>query len=334
MKRKIAVIAELSGKKIKPITFELLSMAQKIHRWEPSRISLFIVGDKIDKLSRCISADTGYDVYAVNTPGHVKYNGSVFKKVLTSLFTKETFDYICAPHSTSGMDYAPALSIALQAECITGVEDVFFEEKKLCIVRSMFGGKLSAKFIKGTTPLVMTLQPGSFKPCPDPKKIKIENTKTGKLTSLIYKTDENKMRFKGTEISAGKGSDLGKADVIVSGGRGIGERENYEYIEMLAKLFPRSATAASRPICDYGWVIYHKQVGMTGAIVSPKLYIACGISGASQHVDGIRDSKFIVAINTDPEAPVFQIADICVVDDAIEFIKLFVEKFKKNSPNS
>jgi len=98
---------------------------------------------------------------------------------------------------------------------------------------------------------------------------------------------------------------------------------------MLAELFPRSATGASRPICDYGWVRYRKQVGMTGTTVSPKLYIACGISGASQHVEGIIDSQFIIAINSDPHAPIFQVADVCIVYDAIEFIRLFVQKVKK-----
>ncbi len=152
------------------------------------------------------------------------------------------------------------------------------------------------------------------------------------ITKMVFNINENEMEYRGSKISPSRGSEIGKAEVIVSGGRGIGEKENYKYIELLANLFPRSATGASRPICDYGWATYSKQVGITGTIVSPKLYIACGISGANQHIEGIKNSQLIVAINTDPDAPVFQIADICIIADTIEFIRLFVKKAKnKNS---
>ena len=328
MTKKIAIIVEHNAGELKPIIYELLSMAQKIMTLEECKITLFIIGEGIDKLSQSISIETGHDIYAVHTPGFLKYNGSLYKEIFSKLFTKKKFDYICAPHSTSGMDYAPALSVALQSVCISGVEDVLVEDGEIYFSRSMFGEKLSAKFVNGPNPLVMTIQPGSFKPF-FPKKEKTGKAKTGAITRMVYKCNENTMVFTGSKVSPCKSSELDKADVIVSGGRGIGEAQNYKYIEMLAKLFPRSATGASRPICDYGWVKYSKQVGITGTFVSPKLYIACGISGSNQHVEGIKNSKFIVAINSDRQAPVFQIADVCIVEDAIEFIRLFVKKFKK-----
>lgn len=328
MTKKIAIIVEHSAGKVKPVIYELLSMAKKIMMLEKSKITLFIIGEGIDKLSQSISMDTGHDIYAVHTPGFLKYNGSLYKEFFSKLFFKKNFDYICAPHSTSGMDYAPALSVALESVCITGVEDVRVEDGKIYFLRSMFGGKLSAKFDNGPNPLVMTIQPGSFKPF-SPKNKKTGKANTGTITRMVYKYNENTMVFTGSKDSPCKGSELDKADVIVSGGRGIGEEKNYKYIEMLAKLFPRSATGASRPICDYGWVKYSKQVGMTGTFVSPKLYIACGISGSNQHIEGIKNSQFIVAINSDLQAPVFQIADVCIVEDTIEFIGLFVKKFKK-----
>ena len=333
MTKKIAIIVEHSAGRVKSVIYELLSMAKKIMMLEECKITLFIIGEGIDKLSQSISMDTGHDIYAVHTPGFLKYNGSLYKEIFSKLFTQKNFDYICAPHSISGMDYAPALSVALQSVCITGVEDVRVEDGEIYFLRSMFGGKLTAKFVNGLNPLVMTIQPGSFKPFFLKKektgKAKTGKARSGRITRMVYKYNENTMVFTGSKVSPCKGSELDKADVIVSGGRGIGEKKNYKYIEMLATLFPRSATGASRPICDYGWVKYSKQVGMTGAFVSPKLYIACGISGSNQHVEGIRNSKFIVAINSDPQAPVFQIADVCIVEDAIEFIGIFVKKFKK-----
>jgi len=323
MIKKIAIIAEHDQGKVNPIIYELLAMAKKIQGMEECHITLFVIGDKIDRLSRRLSHDTGHDVRAVSVPGLLAYNGSLYKKILSTQFSQSHFDYICAPHSTSGMDYAPALSVGICASCVTGVEDVFVEDGKICFARSMFGGKLSAIFGKGEAPLVLTMQPGSFKPFfPD-------TAKPGAVTPMVYEGNENQMIFTGAKASPCKGSELDKAEVIVSGGRGIGEEENYKYIEMMAGLFPRSAPGASRPICDYGWVKYSRQVGMTGAVASPKLYIACGISGASQHLGGIMGSRFIVAINTDPDAPVFLVADVCIVEDAVEFIRLFVENVKK-----
>lgn len=103
------------------------------------------------------------------------------------------------------------------------------------------------------------------------------------------------------------------------------------FTKELAGVFPRAATGASRPICDYRWAPYQKQVGATGNIVSPKLYMACGISGATQHLEGIRDAQFVIAINNDPEAPIFQVADICVVEDLVSFIPILVEAILKRS---
>ncbi len=328
MTKKIAIIAEHGNGKVKPITYELYTMAQKIQELEPSEcdIQFFILGQDTKFIAHSINANTGENTHSVDIPV-AHYNGSLYIKVLSALFTKKRVDYICAPHSTSGMDYAPALSVALKGSCITGVEEVEKSEGKICFVRSLFGQKISATLVGESCPLVMTLQPGSFKP--DPFKLGSPNKKNNGMVEKIVECSGDKMVFTGTRPSASEGSDLDKAEVIVSGGRGIEEEENYQYIEMLAALFPRSATGGSRPICDYGWVKYSKQVGITGTLISPKLYIACGISGAAQHVDAIRDSKFIVAINTDPDAPVFRIADVCIVEDLIEFIPLFVEKFKK-----
>jgi len=336
MEKKIAIIAEHGNGKVKPITYELYTMAKKIQELSPKKheIQFFIIGQDTELLAHSISANTGENTHSVNIPGVAHYNGSLYKRVLSALFTKEKFDTICAPHSTSGMDYAPALAVILKGACITGVEEVRQEEGDIGFVRSLFGQKILATLMGEACPLVLTLQPGSFKPdfytsgSPDKKS---KNT----VEKVVHQYNEDKMVFTGTRPSASKGSNLDKADVIVSGGRGIEEEENYQYIEMLAALFPRSATGGSRPICDYGWVKYSKQVGMTGTMVSPKLYIACGISGATQHVEAIRDSKFIVAINTDPDAPIFRIADVCIIEDLIEFIPLFVKKFnrKKKAKN-
>ena len=120
-----------------------------------------------------------------------------------------------------------------------------------------------------------------------------------------------------------------EAGVIVSAGQGLGDKENLDLIYQLAALFAKSAVAGSRIVCDLGWLEYRCQVGVTGATVSPQLYIACGISGALQHVMGMRNSEYIVAINKDPAAAIFQVADICIVEDLTTFIPAFIEEYEK-----
>ena len=122
-----------------------------------------------------------------------------------------------------------------------------------------------------------------------------------------------------------------EADVVVAAGHGIGDRDNLDLINQLASIFAKSAIAGSRIVCDLGWLEYGCQVGVTGATVSPRLYLACGISGAIQHVTGMRGSEFIVALNKDPAAAIFQVADICVVEDLITFIPLLIETYRKTS---
>ena len=137
-----------------------------------------------------------------------------------------------------------------------------------------------------------------------------------------------KTRSLGIKQAEADTSGISEADVLISAGMGIGDEENLEFIYALADLFPKSAVAGSRIVCDQGWLEYKCQVGVTGATVSPGLYIACGISGAVQHVSGMRGSGFIVAINTDPAAAIFHTADVCIVEDLKTFIPAFMEEYE------
>lgn len=341
MRKKIAIIAEHDNGSLKPVTYELLEAAQKIRAYEACDILFFILGEDIKKSGQQICDETGIDTCAVLIPGLLHYNGEIVKKTLLDLFRQDSFDYIIASHSTSGMDYAPAVSVGLKGSCIACVEEITGKNGKSVFHRSMLGGKITAALVPGSFPLVMTIQPGSFRPGPRPGPCGSGSpgedvNRAGHLEQIRYECREDKMLFKGSLPGAATNSDLAGADVVVSGGRGIREQDNYKYIRMLAALFPRSATGGSRPICDYGWIPYGKQVGMTGTTVSPKLYFACGISGASQHVEAIRDSKFIIALNDDPDALIFRIADVCIVEDLVKFIPLVKEKLEKrkekNSP--
>jgi electron transfer flavoprotein alpha subunit len=326
MTQNIAIITSHDQENINPSTWELYAFAKKLKAHTKAGICFFLVGENTRKLAEDISSKTGCPAIAADVLNTKNYHGEIYKKTLAHLIYKHPSDYVLAPHSTSGMDYAPALSISLNASCITGVEDIKVKGEQLCFVRAMFNGKLQADLLSpdvSASPLVVTLQPGAFKPVqPDEKS-------HPNIIHNKFDFPEDRMRYKGKLPSPSQGSNLAKAEVIVSGGRGIEEEENYQFIEMLANIFPRAATGASRPICDYGWAPYRKQVGATGTIVSPKLYIACGISGSTQHLEGIRDSRFIVVINRDPDAPIFQVADVCIVEDLIKFIPILVEESEK-----
>jgi electron transfer flavoprotein alpha subunit len=138
-----------------------------------------------------------------------------------------------------------------------------------------------------------------------------------------------KTRSTGIKQAEADMTGITEADVIVSVGQGLGDKENLDLIYQLAALFPKSAVAGSRIVCDLGWLEYSCQVGVTGATVAPQLYIACGISGAVQHVMGMRSSGYVVAINKDPAAAIFQVADICVIEDLATFIPTFIELYEK-----
>jgi len=327
MTDKIAVIASCENNQILPSTWECFAFARQLARQLNAGISFVLMGDDTCETAGRISARTGCQVFAADLPGTQTYHGERVQNALAQIFKKTPHSYIIAPHSTSGMDYGPALAIDLDGTCITAVEKLSTKGDGLGFVRSMFNGKIQAEIkppkVLASSPLIITLQPGAVKP------VKPDEDRPPKICQYRFDLKEKHMRYRGTKPSPSQGSNLITAQVIISGGRGIEEEENFQLIETLAGIFPRAATGASRPICDYGWASYTKQVGATGAVVAPKLYIACGISGATQHLEGIRDARFIVAINKDPFAPIFQTADLCVVEDLVTFIPLVKQVWKK-----
>jgi electron transfer flavoprotein alpha subunit len=168
---------------------------------------------------------------------------------------------------------------------------------------------------------VLTIQSGSFGlPIIEKQHEPVIDTKQ-------YDGREKKAVFLGVRESSVDDSALREARVIVAAGRGIEEEDNLDIIREFADLFKRSAVAGSRPLCDIGWLAYNQQIGITGATVSPDLYVACGISGMFQHIIGMRESGFIVAINKDKQSPFFQIADICIVEDVTHFIPLVIKEY-------
>lgn len=315
----IIIIVEHARGDILPAAYELLALARTIRETTGSEIRAVILGDDIQDAAEQFSAACAVPVTAVSDTGLRDYSAELYTMVLKALLTGMQPAYVCVSHSSQGADFAPGLALQLSAACVSGVEGVHAGEEGLRFYRSIYGGKIRAEIKPVAATTVLTLQPGSFKPdaaeeeaeaCVQPFDITVPDPSFGRL---ILKTVPS------------EGVDLSEAKVLVAAGRGIGEAENLDLVQQLAAQFPQSAICGSRPVIDAGWMPYSRQVGITGATVAPSLYIACGISGASQHVSGMRSAGFVVSINSDPGAAIFNASDICIVEDLTAFIPELIE---------
>ena len=325
MTKKIVVIAEHFNGKLVPVTFELLACALEIQRFRQVPISIVVLGDRVEDLANEIAGASGLEVTAIQDPNLTAYNGEIYKNILGELLPELSPVCVCIAHTGQGWDFAPGLAVRIGAACITGVERLIEEDGRMCYSRPIFSGKLVADMEAGSDITIITVQPGSF------KTASFEARTPGPVIFRTTSCKPRQSRSLGIKSAKEEGSALTEADVIVSAGKGIDRKENLEIIERLAALFPKSAVAGSRSVCDSKWLDRNRQVGLTGATVNPKLYIAAGISGATQHIAGMRSSGFIVAINTDPNAAIFNVSDICVVEDLNAFIPAFIEAYEKSN---
>ena len=255
-------------------------------------------------------------LYLADSSKYGEYNPSVHKQLLLNVIAVEKPDMVVFSHSSYGWDMAPRIACALGAAQVSEVVDYLDGT----LVVPVCNAKLRRDVKVKTEVTVMTLQAGAFgladPPACSPSEVEeVDCDLAGSVEFLGYE-----------EVEAG-GVDLSKAEVVISGGRGIGKPENVEMIAGLAKALG-GEYGASRPVVDSEWVEHTRQVGTTGQTVAPKLYIACGISGAIQHLAGMKKSEFVVAVNTDKDAPIGDIADVLVVADLIQFVPLLTEKLK------
>lgn len=322
----ILVLAEHTEGRLRPLTWELLACARELQGQGAGDIHALVVGREAESLAEALAKRSGTRTIAITAKGLGHYQGDAFLEILLPYLSGQAFSHLLLGHSPRGWDLAPALSAALGAVCIPGVERVLAHAGRPGFQRSLYGGKRKAQVFPLSEPVLLTIQPGCFDgalpvtPRPGSVERREADLKPGPLT------------FLGTRISEGFGDTaLTRADVIVAAGKGIGKREALALLEALASRFPRSAVAGSRPVCDLGWLPIGQQVGQTGQSVSPRLYVACGISGASQHVYGMKGAGLVVAINKDPHAAIFDVSDVCVVEDLVEFLPALIRAIDARS---
>lgn len=303
---KALLIGEYRDGKLLDSMYELIAFAGKIG----ADAAVVLVGDAAN-VPRCNGT-----VHLADVAKYGEYNPDLHKQLVLAAVARENPDYVVFPHSSYGWDLAPRVATSLKAAQISEVVKVIDGNFEV----GCCNAKMRRTVTSSSTKTVVTLQAGAFSPDGDPQ---------GTPTVAALNVDGGgNVEFLGYEPAEAKDVDLGKAEIIVSAGRGIGKKDNIPVIAALAKAMG-GELGASRPVVDAGWVEHSHQVGTTGQTVSPRLYVACGISGAIQHLAGMKKSDFIVAINKDKDAPIGEVADVLIVADVMQFVPALTEKLQR-----
>jgi electron transfer flavoprotein alpha subunit len=321
----VLLVLEESGRKIKRVSWEALAAAQQLGPAES--ITAVVIGAQTEALAAEAASKAVGKVIRVEHPLLAKYTADGFCAALQQLLQNQNgTKYVVFPHSYQVRDYAPALACRM-GQVLIG--DVVGIEEGPSFVRQLMQGRLSGSYRpSGNGPCFVSVQAGAFRsdglvapPTPPP------------ITTFTPTIDAAQIRTRpGEPFRASEQTvDLGSAQRIVSVGRGIKEPQNLSLVQELAAALG-AELAASRPICDNGWLPMERQVGSSGQTVAPKLYLAVGISGAIQHLVGMKGSQCIVAINKDPDAPIFEVADYGIVGDLFEVVPALTEAVRAAKP--
>jgi electron transfer flavoprotein alpha subunit len=307
---KVLLVCEYQQGILLASTYELLAFADRLG------------ADKVMLLigSEAEAPNFGGKVYLADAGVYGEYNPDIHKQLVLETVQKEHPDYIVFVHSSYGWDLAPRVAAALkvaQISEIVGVMDGMEGKFEVSSCNSKMRRLLAPK----TAQVVLTIQSGAFSPLDAARA-------TPQFERITLDGGTPRLEFIGYEAAEKKDVDLSKAEVIISAGRGIGKKENVETIAALARALG-GELGATRPVVDAGWVEHTRQVGSSGQTVAPRLYVACGISGAIQHIAGMKRSDFIVAINKDKDAPIGEVADVLVVADVMQFVPALIARLQK-----
>ncbi len=318
----VLVVLEQRGGKWNRMSFEALAAAEKVSKASGKPVRAAVLGAEVDALAQDAAAYPVDKVVALDHTLLAQYTPDGYTAALEQFIKAVQPAVIVFPHTYQVRDYAPKLSTRFGKPLISDVVDVR-ANGSVAFVRQLFQGKLSADIHGASDPQFVSIQAGAFRAAePGGANAPVEKFSVNLDASQIRSTPEEPFR------EAQRSVDLSAAEMIVSVGRGIKEKENLPLVEELAKVLG-AELAASRPICDNGWLPMERQVGSSGQTVSPKVYFAVGISGAIQHLVGMKGSKTIVAINKDENAPIFEAADYGIVGDLFEVVPALVDEIKK-----
>jgi electron transfer flavoprotein alpha subunit len=324
----IWVFAEQRHGKLAPVTLELLGEARRLAQVLEAPVAAALLGDQVANLAPELLAGGAHKVYVAEHASLADFTEDAYAAALTGLARRFRPEIILAGATYLGRAFIPqvaaALKTGLTADCTAFAIDP--DKRLLQQTRPAFGGNIMATIITPRTyPQMATARPGVFKRR-DP-----EAYPTGEIIPVDLELPQVKprSRFVKTVEEIKERVPLAEAEVIVAGGRGLKDAKNFRLLEDLADALG-GAVGATRAAVDAGWISYAHQIGQTGKTVSPRLFFAVGISGASQHLVGMQSSDFIVAINKDPEAPIFQVADVGLVGDLFDIVPALIQEIRKD----
>jgi electron transfer flavoprotein alpha subunit len=320
MARKVLVLGEVRDGVLRNVSFEAIAAAKVVA--EGGEVIGVLIGDSVSALNKELIYYGADRVITVEDEKLNHYTSDGFSQALLAVVDQEEPEGIIIGHTSLGKDLSPRVAGKLSSGLISDVTSIEETGGNIVFTRPIYAGKAFEKKIVTDGIVFATIRPNNIAP---PEK---DENRSGEVASLSVEIQDLSTIIKEVVRRATDGVDLSEAKVVVAGGRGVKSEEGFKLLKELANVLG-GAVGASRGACDADYCDYSLQIGQTGKVVTPDLYIACGISGAIQHLAGMSNSKVIVAINKDSEANIFNVADYGIVGDLFEVVPLLTEEFKK-----
>ncbi|KAB2338769.1 electron transfer flavoprotein subunit alpha/FixB family protein [Cytobacillus depressus] len=320
MARKVLVLGEVRDGSLRNVSFEAVAAAKTAA--EGGEVVGVLIGDSVSALGSEFIHYGADRVITVEDEKLKQYTPDGYSQAVMAVINEEKPEGLIIGHTSLGKDVAPKLAAKLESGLISDVTALEAAGGNLVFTRPIYSGKAFEKKIVTDGLIFATIRPNNISP------LQKDEAKTGDVSSLSVEIKDLRTIIKEVVRKASEGVDLSEAKVVIAGGRGVKSEEGFGPLKELAKVL-NGAVGASRGACDADYCDYSLQIGQTGKVVTPDLYIACGISGAIQHLAGMSNSKVIVAINKDPEANIFKVADYGIVGDLFEVVPMLTEEFKK-----
>ncbi|MBM7691996.1 electron transfer flavoprotein alpha subunit [Peribacillus deserti] len=320
MARKVLVLGEVRDGSLRNVSFEAIAAAKTIS--EGGEVVGVVAGKEVNGLAEALIQYGADRAVTVEHDSLEQYTSDGFSQALLAVIESENPEGIVLGHTALGKDLAPRIAGKMNSGLISDVTSLEEAGGNLVFTRPIYSGKAFEKKVITDGLIFVTIRPNNI------ESLEQDSGRTGEVTSLSVDIKNLRTIIKDVVRKASEGVDLSEAKVIIAGGRGVKSEEGFGPLKELADVLG-GAVGASRGACDADYCDYSLQIGQTGKVVTPDLYIACGISGAIQHLAGMSNSKVIVAINKDPEANIFKVADYGIVGDLFEVLPLLTEEFKK-----
>ena len=320
MARKVLVLGEVRDGSLRNVSFEAVAAAKTVS--EGGEVVGVLIGDSVSVLGAELIKSGADRVVVAEDEKLKQYTSDGFSQALLAVIDQEQPEGIILGHTALGKDLAPRIAAKLGSGLISDATAVEVAGGNVVFTRPIYSGKAFEKKIVTEGLIFATVRPNNIAP------LEKDESRSGEVSSIAVDIKDLRAIVKEVVRKASEGVDLSEAKVVVSGGRGVKSAEGFQPLKELAEVLG-GAVGASRGACDAEYCDYSLQIGQTGKVVTPDLYIACGISGAIQHLAGMSNSKVIVAINKDPEANIFKVADYGIVGDLFEVVPMLTEEFKK-----